>query len=166
MAKGRGDRAKARALYVFERKSMPTVAAEIGVSAATVGRWKKAASEAGDDWSMARSAHLVAGEGLDSTFAVLVEQVAIHGQVTMRQLEADKEMTAKERVDVMVKLADAMTKTASATKSLAPKISELGVAQDVIQRLLEFVREHHPEHAAAILEVIEPFGETVAKAYG
>jgi hypothetical protein len=39
------------------------------------------------------------------------------------------------------------------------------VAQDVMAHLLEFVREYFPQHASAILEVIEPFGEKLSKIY-
>ncbi len=66
---------------------------------------------------------------------------------------------------MLVSLSDAMTKMAASAKRFAPKVSELGVAQDVMAKLLEFVRETFPQHTAAILEIIEPFGEHLAGIY-
>lgn len=166
MARCRADRSKARALYVFERKSLVTIAQELGVSSATVGRWKASAAAEGDNWQLARSAHLVAGDGLEAIFAMVVEDFAIFAQATMNDLKADKDIDAANRAATLVKLADAMTKTAAATRNLSPKLSELGIAQDVLSRLLDYVRKHHPEHANAMLAVLEPFGHELAKVYG
>lgn len=67
---------------------------------------------------------------------------------------------------MMTSLADAMTKMTTSAGKLAPKISELGVAQDVIKRLMEFVRDNYPEHAGALLQISEPFVEHLVEAYG
>ena len=54
---------------------------------------------------------------------------------------------------------------AASAKRFAPKVSELGVAQDVMAKLLDFVREEFPHHSAAILEIIEPFGARLTEIY-
>ncbi len=157
-------RRKARAHYVYRRMMQSTIAVTLGISEATVGRWKKAAKEAGDDWDKARSAHVMAGEGVETVVSTVVEDFMIQAQSILDEIK-DGDHTAQEKVTMLVALSDAMTKMAASAKRFAPKVSELGVAQDVMAKLLEFVREEFPHHAAAILEIIEPFGERLSEIY-
>ena len=157
-------RRKARSDYVYRRMMQSTIAAAHGVSEATVGRWKKAAKEAGDDWDKARTAHVIAGEGVEVVVSSVVEDFMIQAQAILDEIK-DGEHTTQQKVTMLVQLSDAMTKMAGSAKRFAPKVSELGVAQDVMAKLLEFVRENVPQHAATILEIIEPFGEHLAGIY-
>lgn len=157
-------RRKARADYVFRRMAQSTIAVTLGISEATVGRWKKAAKEAGDDWDKARSAHVLAGEGVETVVSTVVEDFMIQAQAILDEIKEGKH-TTREKVDMLVSISDAMTKMAASAKRFAPKVSELGVAQDVMAKLLDFVREEFPHHAKAILEIIEPFGERLAEIY-
>ena len=155
---------KARSDYVFRRMMQSTIAAAYGISEATVGRWKKAAKDAGDDWDKARTAHVIAGEGMEAVVSTVVEDFMIQAQAILDEIK-DGDPTTKEKVGMLVALSDAMTKMTSSARKLAPKISELGVAQDVMGKLLDFVKEHFPQHAHVILEIIEPFGERLSEIY-
>lgn len=155
---------KARSDYVNRRMMQSTIAAAYGISEATVGRWKKAAKDAGDDWDKARTAHVLAGEGMESVVSSVVEDFMIQAQAILDEIKGGQH-TTQEKVGMLVSLSDAMTKMTSSARKLAPKISELGVAQDVMAKLLEFVRENFPQHAHVILEIIEPFGERLAEIY-
>ncbi len=157
-------RRQARSDYVYRRMMQSTIAVTRGVSEATIGRWKKAAKDAGDDWDKARSAHVLAGEGVEVVVSSVVEDFMIQAQSILDEIKEGSH-TAQEKVTMLVALSDAMTKMAASAKRLAPKISELGVAQDVMAKLLDFVREEFPHHAPAILEIIEPFGERLAEIY-
>ena len=157
-------RRKARSDYVYRRMMQSTIAVTLGVSEATIGRWKKTAKDAGDDWDKARSAHALAGEGVEVVVSSVVEDFMIQAQSILDEIKTG-DLPAKEKVTLLVQLADAMTKMAASAKRFAPKVSELGVAQDVMAKLLDFVREEFPHHAAAILEIIEPFGERLTEIY-
>lgn len=157
-------RRKARSDYIFRRMMQSTIAVTLGVSEATIGRWKKAAKDAGDDWDKARSAHVLAGEGVEVVVSTVVEDFMIQAQSILEECKSG-DLPPKEKVVLLVQLADAMTKMAASSKRFAPKISELGVAQDVMAKLLDFVREEFPHHAPAILEILEPFGERLAEIY-
>lgn len=148
-------RRKARSDYVYRRFTMATIAAAYGVSAASVGRWKKAAAAEGDDWDKARTAHVIAGEGVEAVVSTVVEDFMIQAQSILDEIK-NGDHTVKEKVDMLVSLSDAMTKMAASAKRFAPKVSELGVAQDVMGKLLAFVKDEFPHHAEAILEIIEP----------
>lgn len=155
---------KVRSDYVYRRMMQSTIAAAYSVSEATVGRWKKAAKDAGDDWDKARTAHVIAGEGMEAVVSSVLEDFMIQAQATLDEIK-DGVHTTKEKVEMLVSLADAMTKVTASAKRLAPKISELGVAQDVMAKLLDFVKENFPQHAQVILEIIEPFGERLTELY-
>jgi uncharacterized protein YjcR len=157
-------RRKARSEYVYRRFTMATIAAAYGVSAASVGRWKKAAAAEGDDWDKARTAHVIAGEGVEAVVSTVVEDFMIQAQSILDEIK-NGDHTVKEKVDMLVSLSDAMTKMAASAKRFAPKVSELGVAQDVMGKLLAFVKDEFPHHAEAILEIIEPFAERLAEIY-
>lgn len=157
-------RRKARSDYVYRRMMQSTIAAAYGVSEATVGRWKRAAKDDGDDWDKARSAHVIAGEGVEVVVSTVVEDFMIQAQAILDEIKEGRHTTA-EKVSMLVSLSDAMTKMAASAKRFAPKVSELGVAQDVMAKLLDFVREEFPHHSAAILEIIEPFGARLTEIY-
>ena len=141
-----------------------TIATAYGLSEATVGRWKKAAKAAGDDWDKARTAHVIAGEGVEVVVSSVVEDFMIQAQAILDEIR-DGMHTTREKVDMLVSPSDAMTKMAAAAKRFAPKISEFGVAQDVMAKLLAFVKDAFPQHAATILEIIEPFAARLAETY-
>jgi hypothetical protein len=155
---------KARADYVYRRMAGSTIAISLGISEATFSRWKKAAKVAGDDWDMAKSASVIAGEGIETVVSTVVEDFMIMAQSLLEEIKSG-ELAIDQKVKHLVALADAMTKMTASAGKLAPRISELGVAQDVMRHLLEFVRTNFPQHAAAILEIIEPFGERLAGIY-
>lgn len=157
-------RRKARSDYIYRRMTGATIAMALNISQATFGRWKKAAKEAGDDWDIARSASIIAGEGIETVVSSVVEDFMIMAQSLLDEIK-NGALTVEQKVKHLVALADAMTKMTASAGKLAPKISELGVAQDVMKHLLDFVRENFPHHAAAILEIIEPFGERLASIY-
>ena len=157
-------RRKARSDYVHRRRMQSTISAALGVSEATVGRWKLAAKKAGDDWDKARTAHVIAGEGVEVVVSTVVEDFMIQAQAILDEIKEGAH-TTQEKVTMLVALSDAMTKMAASAKRFAPKVSELGVAQDVMAKLLDFVREEFPHHAQVILEIIEPFGARLAELY-
>lgn len=164
MASEKENRRKARSDYVYRRMTGATVSLALGISQATFGRWKKAAKEAGDDWDIARSASIIAGEGIEAVVSTVVEDFMIMAQSLLEEIK-EGQLTLSQKVGHLVALADAMTKMTASAGKLAPRISELGVAQDVMRHLLDFVRQNFPHHAAAILEIIEPFGDRLSSIY-
>ena len=164
MAYSADDKKKAREYYIFKRQAMPTIAQALGVPVTTIRRWKRAALKHSDDWDVARSGHLVAGQGLEAIVAATIEDFIILTQATIEDIKK-AEGQPDVRVKQLVALADAMTKAVAAAGRLTPRISELGVAQDVLKRLAEFVSGEYPQHAEAFLEILEPFGAEIAKVY-
>ncbi|KZK97300.1 MULTISPECIES: DUF1804 family protein [unclassified Pseudovibrio] len=156
----------ARRLFVLDRQAIPTVAVSIGVSESTLRRWKKDAATSGDNWDAARSANALAGEGLEAVVATVVEDFVSMFQATIEQIKVSETIEPPEKVKLMASLSDAFNKMVASAGRVAPKLSELGVAQDVLQRFAEFIRKHHPDHAQTFLEVLEPFGEYLAEVYG
>ena len=110
------------------------------------------------DYVHRRAASVMAGEGIDNVMTSILEDFMMEAHTLMQAIKGD-EVQVEDKFKSLVQLADAVTKMASSAKKFAPTISELGVAQDVLKQLLEFVRDEYPHHSQAILEIIEPFGE-------
>jgi hypothetical protein len=166
MAHSDDTRRKVRAAYVFDQMGLEVSALKAGVPLATARRWIREAKAAGDDWDRARSAQLIAGGGMEEvirqTLAVVVQQV----QATVQAIQADEAMKPQDKVQMLTSLADAYNKLMAVSKRMMPETDKLGVAMDVIRRELEFARARYPQHVAAIAEILEPFGEELARAYG
>lgn len=165
MAYSKETRAKARALYVFSRYSLPTIAVSLDVAAGTIARWKADARGSGDDWDIARSAATMQGEGFDKLVSDAVEGFTVMFQATMEQIQQAEDMMPSDKAKMMASLADSFNKMINSAGRASPNLSKLGIATEVLQKLAEFIRENFPKHQDAFLEVLEPFGLEVAKAY-
>lgn len=166
MAHSDDTRRKVRAAYIFDQMDLPVAALKEGVPDGTAKRWKKEAKAAGDDWDRARSAQLIAGGGMEEvirqTLAVVVQQV----QATVEAIQADETMKPQDKVQMLTSLADAYNKLMAVSKRMMPETDKLGVAMDVIKRFGEFTAKRKPALAGEFVELIEGFGEELAKAYG
>ncbi|MDR2221005.1 MAG: DUF1804 family protein [Methylobacillus sp.] len=154
-----------RASYVFDQLSLEMAATRHDVPFATARNWRRADKEMGDDWDKAKSAQMIAGGGIEDvvrqTLAVVVQQV----QATVTTIQDAPDMSPETKVDMLASLADAYNKLIAASRRLMPETDRLAVATDVVKMLLDFTRAKHPKHAAAVLEVLEPFSEEVVKVY-
>lgn len=166
MAHGDDTRRKVKAAYVFDQLSLEMAALKADVPFATARNWKRSAKAAGDDWDKARSALLIAGGGIEEvvrqTLAVVVQQV----QATVESISNAPDMDPATKVQMLASLADAYNKLMAASKRLMPETDKLGVALDTIKRLLEFARARYPAHTAGLAEMLEAFGDEIARAYG
>jgi hypothetical protein len=166
MAHDADKKREARRRYVFERQALPTIAITLDVSEASLRRWKRDAGARGDDWDIARSANTIAGEGLDRLITEVVQDYVTVHQATIDDLRSDPNLTAGEKAKILAALADSFNKTVNAAGRVSPKISELGVAMDVLKRLADFTTRHYPTIAPGLLEVLEPFGAHLSEVYG
>ncbi|ADE10464.1 DUF1804 family protein [Sideroxydans lithotrophicus] len=166
MAHGDDARRAVRAAYVFDQLALEAAAAKEGVPYATVRNWKRAGKDMGDDWDKARAAQMIAGGGIEDvvrqTLGIVVQQV----QATVQAIQDADDMSPATKVDMLASLADAYNKLMAASRKMMPETDKLAVATDVVKRLAEFTRTKHPKHASALIEVLEPFADELAKAYG
>ncbi|MCY1668066.1 DUF1804 family protein [Rhizobium sp. SL86] len=109
MSNEQDTRRKARSDYVYRRMTGATISLALNISQATFGRWKKAAKAAGDDWDLARSASIIAGEGIETVVSSVVEDFMIMAQALLEEIK-NGELTMDQKVKHLVALADAMTK--------------------------------------------------------
>ena len=166
MAHADDIRRAVRADYVFNQLSLEVAAAQHGVPHATVRNWKRAGKELGDDWDKARAAQMIAGGGIEDvvrqTLGVVVQQV----QATVDAIQTATDMSPQVKVDMLASLADAYNKLISASRRMMPETDKLAVAMDVLKRQVEYIRVNYPQHAEAFADLLGPFGEELAKAYG
>lgn len=165
MAYSKETRTKARGLYVHSRMSLPTISVTLDVPSGTIARWKTDAKGHGDDWDIARSAALMAGEGFEKLVSEAVEGFTIMFQATMDQIRDAEELMPADKTKMMASLADSFNKMVNSAGRASPKLSKLGVATEVLQHLAGFIRDEFPQHGEAFVEILEPFGYEIAKVY-
>ncbi|EKN3401510.1 DUF1804 family protein [Yersinia enterocolitica] len=166
MAHPQETRDRLRRSYIFGQMSLEIAAAQAGIPFVTARRWKKEAQDGGDDWDKLRAAHVIAGGGLEDIGRAVLTGLVTQYQTTLEELNGDSQLPAKQRVELLASLADAFNKAISASKKILPETSQLAIALDVLQKLSIFISEKHPQHLAAFVEILEPFGDEVEKHYG
>lgn len=166
MAHSDDTRRAVRAAFVFDQLGLEIAAVKNDVPVATARRWISEARKAGDDWEKARAAQMMAGGGVEAIARQTMAMFSQQAQATMLMLQDDKDMSALDRAKAMASLADSFTKLVSANGRLMPETDKLAVALDVIKRLSEFVRANHPQLAGGFAEILGPFGDEIARAYG
>jgi hypothetical protein len=154
-----------RRSYVMERQPLEVAANKHDVSYNTARAWKKSAKESGDDWDRARAASRMAAGNLGDLTTQVMEEFALLFQVTMEDL-ANGDYDGLAKAEAMSRLADAYTKCVKAAGGGDSNIARLAVALEMLGHLVEFVQTHFPQHAEALLEVLEPFGEELNQRYG
>ncbi len=144
-----------------------TEAAErVGVSAPTAQRWKRESAGAGDDWDTARTARMMSSQsGQDVTLMVLNEMSSLLLS-TIDELKKATNLSALQRSEMLVRIADTHIKMLAAAGRANPAVSALGVSMDVLRSLHDFVTEKHPEKRAWMVACLEEFGPVIAAQFG
>ena len=159
-------RDKLRRLYIFDRISLEVASAQVGIAFSSASRWKRDAAEKGDDWDTLRAASILAGGGIEEVARAALTGFMTQYQAVMEMLNTNGEITPEVKVQMLASLADSFNKTVSASRRVLPETSQLATAMEVVQNFAKFVRERYPQHAAAFVEILEPFGAELAKNYG
>lgn len=168
MAKGPEAKAAVRAAYVYRKLPLAQCVKGIKprVSPDTARRWKAEARKAGDDWDRARAASHLAGQGAEAVTQAVLEDFVTLFQSTLKDLREDDKMPAMGKAEAISRLSDAYHKTMAAITRGNGKLSRLAVAMETVEKLAAFVQARFPKHGPAFVEILEPFGEELTKAYG
>ena len=166
MAHPTEKRTQLRGLYVYKRLPMEAACRAMGLPVATGRRWKREAIDKGDNWDSARSAVALGDENFSHMSRRLLEDYLVQHQAIMDQLRADEATPAIDKARALSMLSDSLTKTLAAMKRVMPEVNRHAVALDSLQRLATFTQQRFPQHVAALIELLEPFGEDLARAYG
>ena len=166
MAHGTEKRTQLRGLFVYKRLPMEAACGAMALPVVTGRLWKREAAAKGDDWDTARGAVALGDENFRDMSRRLLEDYLTQHEHIMGELKADKNITALDRIKAMGMLSDSLTKTLASMKRVMPEVNRHAVALDALQRLCSFGQQRFPQHVAALIEMLEPFGEDLAKAYG
>lgn len=165
MAHDAKKRTELRRRYVTDRQPLNAAAVLTKVSYATARDWKRQASGRGDCWDRARQAEDVGQGGVKALTRMVLEEFIPLFKSTIEAIR-NGDFDAIEKAEAISRLSDAYSKTVKASGAVDPSIAKLGWAIDVIKMLAEFTAERFSQHQSALLEVLEPFGETLAAEYG
>ena len=157
--------AKAREYFVLHNMKLEDIGTQLGVAGSLVRRWKHNAKVNGDNWDMARDAHIIAGQGNDEIAQKALRNALINIDSIMEEVQENPELTLEMKIKYIGICGDAAAKISAASSRIAPQISELAVALDVIKRLADYIRKHHRDQAEVFLASIEPFSKEILEAY-
>lgn len=155
-----------RSAYVHEQLPLAQAAAKYQVPEGTARRWKDAAVKKGDDWDKLKAAYTLAGDGLEAVSRQVLMGFLLQHQAVMAQLQADAEISAMTKADMLTSLADAFNKTVAASRRVLPETNKLAVALGVIQDFAEYVQQHKAELLPQFVELLDGFGDVVEVKYG
>ena len=164
MAHGSEKRTQLRGLYVYQRLPMETACKKVGIPRSTANRWKAEAEEAGDNWDNVRAAVALGDDNFATLSKKLLEDYLVQHQATMDMLREATDLSARERAETLASMSDSFNKTMASFKRLAPELNKQAVQLDVLQRFASFTQARFPQHLGALVEMLEPFGEELAKA--
>tara|TARA_B100001105_G_scaffold251204_1_gene240596 strand:+ start:4914 stop:5414 length:501 start_codon:yes stop_codon:yes gene_type:complete len=159
-------RTQLRGLYVYKRLPMESACNALKIAKSTGIRWKAEARDEGDDWDTARSALAMGDENFTQLARRLIEDYLVQHQAVMETLRNDEALSPAQRMSILASAGDSFHKTMSAFKKVAPEINRHAIALDTLQRFASFAQQQYPQHVPAMLEMLEPFGSELAKAYG
>ncbi|WP_394789087.1 DUF1804 family protein [Rhodoferax sp.] len=163
MAHASEKRTQLRGLFVYQRMALEAACKKLAVPRSTANRWKAEAAEQGDDWDTARAAIGLGDENFSSLSKKLLEDYLLQHQATMDLLREAKDMGPRDRADTLASMSDSFNKTMNSFKRLAPELNKQAVQLDVLQRFATFAQTRFPKNVPALLEMLEPFGEELAK---
>ena len=166
MAHNTQTRAAVRAAYIFEMLPLSQIATAHGVPLATLRSWKKRALDTGDDWDKLRGAQALAGEGVEAIARQMVADYVVQHKALMEAVLTAKDINPAAKVAAIASLADSFNKMIAASKRVLPETGELAVALRVLRLLGEYVQREYPQHANALLEVLEPFAAELPQTLG
>ena len=93
----------------------------------------------------------------------LLEDYLVQHQATIDMLREHPTMTPRERAETLASMSDSFNKTMASFRRLNPELNRQAVQLDVLQRFTSFAQSHYPQHLAALVEMLEPFGQELAK---
>lgn len=155
-----------RSAYVYEALNREQLSERFNVPVSTVTRWKKAAQQKGDDWDQARAAVRLSTDGVEAVTAAVLEDFVLSFQTIMKEIKEDKNLKARERVEMLSSLADSYSKTINSIAKGSPKLDKLSFASTLLRDLVQYIQENFPQHALAMEHVLMPFSEEIGKRYG
>ncbi|MBF0448918.1 MAG: DUF1804 family protein [Magnetococcales bacterium] len=94
---------------------------------------------------------------------LLGEFLLLHTEA-MASVKAEVQDSIKQ-VEALTRLSQALDRTVNALVKATPPPPYLAIARDVLQKQVAFVESRFPQHAPALLVILEPFGEELIKTY-
>lgn len=158
-------RNEVRATYVHGNLSFAQIGEKLNLPLRTLYRYKAQAREKGDDWEDARLSALISGMGYQAAVSQVLEGLLRQSQCVMQAITDDNTLSSEKKMTMLAQLAFSMNMARKSAEGLNPKINKLSVALEILNLLTRYIRDHHPEHVATFLDILQPFGADLRKRY-
>lgn len=165
MAHSADKKAAIRNSYINEQLDLKAAALKHDISYATARSWKKKALDENDDWDTVRVSLNIANGGTKELRNQVLQRFYTQSEYIFRELENREDLDPMKMIELLTKWSDAVSKV-SKTLGVSNDFDRIGFALELLQFLGSFIKESFPQHANVFLEILEPFGQAVAKQYG
>lgn len=166
MAHPQERRQQLRGLFVFKQLPMEAACAAMSLPKTTGNRWKHDAKAQGDDWDSARAAVALGDDNFKQLSQRLLQDYLTLHQAMIDEIKVNTKLDTEQKTKMLASLSDSFNKSIAAFRRIAPELNRHAIALDALQRFASFAQGKFPKHVPALLEMLEPFGEELAKAYG
>ena len=158
-------KADVRKYYVFDRLTLEQAASKVGVSFATVRRWKKEAEKQGDDWEQARDVQVMVGTEIEDISKGLLAGFIIQYRATMDEVQNNVELTSGEKVQMLSSLSDSFSKMTASSKKLIPEANEIATAMKVIEMFATVLKQKKAHLLPDFLDVLDDLEVKIQKEF-
>jgi hypothetical protein len=164
MAHDRKTRDQVRAKYV-QGMPLKTAADLARVAYQTARNWKTAAKRDGDDWDIARAAQRMSRSSVDSMTGQVVEEMTVQFLATLEAVKTDTKLAPAAKADILARLSDAFIKVINGAGRSNPKLGAFSICMELLRDLSQFIQTKHPKAHLMFIDILEAFGQEVAKKY-
>lgn len=128
------------------------------VAPETARRWKRAATEAGDDWDrFQRASLIVSGGGFEAAMGRVAAAVILRAEAVMDRLQADTEAEPLLQAKMLTMLGDTLGKAQAAARRLMPESDRLSIETEAIKGFVNLLVRSSPSAAEAALRAMEAY---------
>jgi transposase len=165
MAHNQKTRGQVRAKYI-QGMPLATAAETCSVGYQTARNWKRLGKENGDDWDTARAARRLSKSGIEDLTSQVLEELTVQFLATFEAMKQHETMEPEKKAEILARLSDSYVKTVNAAGRANPALTELSRTMEVLKELNEFIGVKFAKHRAAFLEILEAYGQEVARKHG
>ena len=108
-------------------------------------------------------ARFMASGGIEDVARRILSDYILRHHELMEELAGDSGLSCAERVSLLASLARSFNTTVAASRRVLPETGDLAVALEVLNLFAAYVRDRSPEALAAFADLLDPFGQELAR---
>jgi len=161
--KTKAQRELARRLYVEEGLHDQLIGERMGLSEASIARYRADDKKGGISWSDLRLAKIVGRGQTDENFRLAVLALSTSTLKTIESVEASTELDVAKKADLLRSLADSFAKTVSSTRKYQPEVAIEVIVSELLGIVAAELTGRDPHAAQVFLDSLEAIKSEVVR---